>query len=106
MALVWASLALAIVLTTIGIVILFRHAVRLWRDLRKSGKALADGLDDLGRRVDEMSVRAERLEAAMARPGPGLARLRITLARFAVLRAAMADVQDAVGRVSAVYPRK
>ena len=37
---------------------------------------------------------------------PGVSRLEVSLARLAVLRAAIRDVQVAVGRVTAFYPRK
>jgi hypothetical protein len=35
-----------------------------------------------------------------------LARFRVSRARLAVLRFAVKDVTDSVGRVTAVYPRK
>jgi hypothetical protein len=106
MTLIWLSLAIGLVLPAIGIVIFVRRGLALWRVLKTSGKSLADGMDDLARRLEAMSARAERLEEVTGRPEPSVARLQVTLARFVVLRAAIGDVQAAVGRVSAVYPRK
>jgi hypothetical protein len=106
MSLFWASLALAILLPTIGAVVLFRRVLALWRDLARSGKALADGLDGIATRLERMSVAGEGLGTVPDRAEPSLARLQVSLARLAVLRSAVRDVQDAVGRVTAVYPRK
>ena len=106
MALFWASLAAALVLPAIGIFVVVRRGLALWRDLKRGGKALLDGLDALGARVEKTSAAAERLGAATERADPSVARLRISLARLAVLRAALDDVRDSVGRVTAVYPRK
>jgi hypothetical protein len=106
MPLVWASLAVAILLPTIGAVVLFRRALALWRDLRRSGKALLDGLDVIGARLERMSAAAEGLGAVTGRAEPSVERLQVSLARLAVLRSAVGDVRDSVGRVTAVYPRK
>jgi hypothetical protein len=106
MALFWPSLGLAILLSTIGAVVVFRRGLTLWRDLKRGGKALVEGLDGLGRKLERTSAAAAGLGAATARPEPSIARLQVSLARFAVLRSAVQDVQDAVGRVTAVYPRK
>jgi hypothetical protein len=106
MALVWASLALSIVLVTIGAVVVFRRGLALWRDLKRAGNGLADGIDRLSDSLERMSARAGTMDEATQRLDPSLARLRSSTAELAVLRAAVQDVQDAVGRVTAVYPRK
>jgi hypothetical protein len=106
MALVWASLALAIVLVTTGAVVVFRSALGLWRDFKRRSKALADGIDGLSDSLERMSARADRLDDATGKLEPSLTRLRADLSELAVLRAAVRDVQDAVGRVTAVYPSK
>jgi hypothetical protein len=110
---VWASLALAIVLPTIGAVVVFRRGLALWRDLKRGGKGLFEGLDAVGRGLDAVGRRLERMSAAseglgdvIGRAEPSVARLQVSLARLAVLRSALRDVQDSVGRVTAVYPRK
>jgi hypothetical protein len=105
MALVWASLALAILLATIGAVVVFRSGLALWRDLNRGGNALANGLEELGERLERTSARLERLDQSTVRLDPSLARLQITVARLVVLRAAAQDVQDSVNRVVGFAPR-
>jgi hypothetical protein len=106
MALVWASLAFALVLPAIGIVVVLRRGLALWRDLKRGGRAFFAAVDSLGRRLEQTSAATAGLEAVTARPAPSVARLQVSLARFAVLRSALRDVQDAAGRVTAIYPRK
>ncbi len=106
MALVWVSLAVAVVLPAVGVVVVVRRTIALWRDLKRAARGLAEGLDGVGTRLERASAAAEGLDAVTARAEPSLERLRVSLARFAVLRSAAQDVQDSVGRVAAVYPRK
>ena len=106
MTLFWLSLAVAVVLPAIGMVVLFRRGLALWRDLRRVGGAFVAALDDVGRKLEGMSAAAEGLGDVTARAEPPVDRLRVSLARLAVLRSAIRDVQDSVGRVTAVYPRK
>ena len=106
LALFWLSLAVAVVLPAVGIFIAFRRGLTLWRDLKRVGRGSAAALDDVGRKLERMSTGAEALGEVTARAEPPVERLRVSLARLAVLRSALADVQDSVGRVTAVYPRK
>jgi hypothetical protein len=106
LALFWLSLAVAVVLPAVGIVVLVRRGLALWRDLKRAARAFGAGLDDIGRKVERMSTGAEALGDVAARAEPPADRLRVSLARLAVLRSALRDVQDSVGRVTAVYPRK
>ena len=106
MTLFWAALAVALVLPAIGIVLVVRRGLALWRDVKRGGKALFDGVDALAQRVERTSAAAEGLGAVTERAEPSVSRLQFSLARLAVLRAALDDVRDSVGRVTAVYPRK
>jgi len=106
MALVWASLALAIVLPTIGVVVVFRRAVDLWRDAKRGLKALGDGVEKLSRRLEATSAAADALGASPSRVAPAVARLEVSLAELGVLRSALRDVRESATRVTAVYPRK
>jgi hypothetical protein len=61
----------------------------------------------------QLNASAEALAGRSATFGAGSprleavsARFRISRARLAVLRSAVKDVRDSVGRVTAVYPRK
>ena len=106
MPLFWASLALAILLSTYGAVVVFRHGRALWRDFTRTAETLAAMLDEVSRKAEVAAARAEALDAVGTRIEPETERLRTSLAKLAVLRAAVGDVQYAVGRVTAVYPRK
>ena len=106
MALFWLSLAAAVVLPVLGAVVVVRRTVTLWRDLKRAGRLIVEGLDGIGARVERTSAAAEGLGGVTARAEPSLERLRVSLARLAVLRSAAQDVRDATGRVTAVYPRK
>ena len=106
LALFWLSLALAVILPALGIVVVIRRGLALWGDLKRAGRAFVAALDDAGRKLERMSSSAEGLGDVTARAEPPVERLHVSLARLAVLRSALRDVQDSVGRVTAVYPRK
>ena len=102
---IWGSL---IVVFIVGIATLALVVVRsreAWRDVRYAGR-------DTVRRLDEITAKAEatadRLETAgdTAELEESLGRLRVSLAQLAVLTDALDEVQDGVGRVAAVLPRK
>ena len=105
----WIVLA-AVLVGAIGILAALVHlAVRVlqaWRDLKRLRRHVAKELDRLAdagsRRLTDAAGRASdptRLEKR-------LDHLRATLARFAVLREALDEVTDAVGRVTAFIPSK
>ena len=101
----WVALAVAVLVVFAAVVRTLRQALGAWRSLKRVRRAL-------GRALYELEVAAARLadNAGEARPSPALdrslARLRRSIARLNVLRRAIDDVTDAVGRVTAVYPRK
>jgi hypothetical protein len=76
-----------------------------WRTLKRFrrhlGKELAQ-LADAGEHTAEAAARATDTTEL----DQSLGRLRVTLARFAVLREALDEATGAVGRLTAVYPRK
>ena len=102
----WVALALFIVLPAIGAVVAFRRGLALWRDLKRATKGLTAGLDGVSRRAEVTAARAGGVGETTSRVEPSVARLQLSLARLSVLRGAVQDVQNAVGRVTAVYPRK
>ena len=91
------------VLTALGYL-----AVRMlqgWRTLKRFRRHLAKELGrlaDAGERTAEAAARATDTTDL----DQSLSRLRVTLARFAVLREAIDEATGAVGRFTAVYPRK
>jgi uncharacterized membrane protein YcjF (UPF0283 family) len=83
-------------------------AVRLlqgWRTVKRFRRHLGKELErlaDAGERTAEAAARATDTTEL----DQSLGRLRVTLARFAVLREALDEATGAVGRLTAVYPRK
>ncbi len=103
--LVWLALAVAVVAAVFAFVQAIREALGAWRSYKRLRRAL-------GRGLYELEIAAGRFpdNAAKQRPTPeldsALARLRGSIAKLNVLRRAIGDVTDAVGGVTAVYPRK
>jgi hypothetical protein len=104
--LVWIALFVLLFALTVGAVHVFLRVRRFWRTFQSFSsvlegtlRELTASLDRLGRNTDSFGSSTPRLEAS-------LAKLRRSLARAAVLRAALQDVQDSLGRLTAVYPRK
>jgi hypothetical protein len=102
---IWAGLVLG---TAAGIAALALLAVRTlsaWRTFKETHRAVVDGLSDLAGTAEAI---ADRLAAAgdNAELEASLGRLRVSLDRLAVLRAAIDEVDDTVGRAIAVLPRK
>jgi hypothetical protein len=102
---VWGALIVTFLAGVAALALVVVRSRRAWHEVRYTGR-------DTVRRLDDLTVKAEatadRLETAgdMAGLQESLARLRISLARLAVLRDALDDVQDGLGRVAAVVPRK
>jgi hypothetical protein len=76
-----------------------------WRQLKRTRRHLAKSLAALADSADHTGEIVERITDQRALEG-SVARLRVTLRRFDVLRAAVGEVTDSLGRVTAVYPRK
>ena len=94
------------VLAALGaIAFLVVRVLEAWRSLKRLrrhlGRAL-ERLEDAGKRTSESAARAGEQEELAA----SVARLRLSLARLAVLRGALDEATDTVGRFTAVYPRK
>jgi hypothetical protein len=104
--LVWIALFVLLFALTLGSVHVFLRARRFWRTLKGFVPALDGTLDELTGSIDRLGRNMESFESSTPRLEASLARLRRSLARAAVLRAAMQDVQDSLGRVTAIYPRK
>jgi ABC-type transporter Mla subunit MlaD len=103
---VWIGLIVLLVATTLGAFHLFRSVREFLRTFKSFSGAVDGAMSELTRSLDRLARSTESLEPASARLQATLARLRASLARMAVLRAAVQDAQDAVGRLAAVYPRK
>jgi hypothetical protein len=81
------------------------RALRFFRALKAVRRAIFDGLERVADAADHAAERAAELSADDALP-QALVRLRRTTAQLAVLRAALAEVQDSITAVTVWYPRK
>jgi 3-deoxy-D-manno-octulosonic-acid transferase len=102
---IWGSLIVVFIAGIAALALVVVRSREAWRDVRYTGR-------DTVRRLDEITAKAEataeRLETAgdTAELEESLGRLRVSLAQLAVLTDALDEVQDGVGRVAAVVPRK
>jgi hypothetical protein len=104
----WAIWGAVIVAGLAGFGALALFAVRVrgaWRDLGDTRRDLLGRLDDFASRAEETTA---KIAAAGDTAGltDSLGRLRVSLAELSVLRAALDEAQDTVGRVTAYLPRK
>jgi cell shape-determining protein MreC len=103
--LVWIALVVLFALT-VGSVHVFLRLRRFWRTFQTFGSALDGTLRELTASLDRLARNTDSFASSTPRLEASLAKLQRSLARAAVLRAAAQDVQDSLGRLTAVYPRK
>jgi hypothetical protein len=106
MSLFWLALAVALVVTVASIVYATLKGLEAFRGAKRVGGAVSSEVE----RIEQASAQIERHLALAAESGSQLdaklAQLRRSQARLNVLRSAIDEVRDSVGRVTAVYPRK
>ena len=106
MALFWTALGIALVLTVGSVIYVTLRGLEAFRAFKAFSRRLGAELD----RIATASGEVERHLALAAESGTqleaSLTRLRASRARLNILTSALADVRAAVGRVTAVYPRK
>ena len=102
---IWAALIVAAAAGMAALVLLVARSLTAWRALTQTRRAVVGGLDELAARaqavVDRLSAGTDTAELQES-----LGRLRISLARLAVLRAAIAEADEAFGRFIVVAPHK
>ena len=103
---VWISLIFLFFALTYGGVRIFRSGRVLWRDSQSLLSSLDGTLSHVTASADSLAERTARFEDSSARLEAALHRFSASRARLAVLAAAVKDVQDSIGRVTAFYPRK
>ena len=81
------------------------RALQGWRTLKRARRNLARSLATLATSADHTGDIVERISDQQELEGT-LARLRLATRQLNVLRAAVDEVTDSLGRVTAVYPRK
>jgi hypothetical protein len=106
MPLFWLALTIALVLTVASAIFVTLRGLEAFRALKRLGRSVGAELD----RIETATDQVERQLALAAKSGTkleaSLTRLRASRAQLNVLTSALADVRAAVGRVTAVYPRK
>jgi len=102
---VWGSLIVVFLAGVAALALVVARSRVALRDVRYTGRDTVRRLDDLTVKVE---ATADRLETAAdtAELQESVGRLRVSLAKLTVLRNALDDVQDSIGRVAAVVPRK
>ena len=103
---VWLSLIFLFLALTYGGVRIFRSGRVLWRESKSLPSSLDGTLSHLNASADSLAERTARFDEAVPRLEAALSRFAASRARLAVLAAAVKDVQDSIGRVTAFYPRK
>jgi pilus assembly protein TadC len=102
---VWAGLAVLIGAFVAGGTFVAVRALEAWRTLRATQAEALDRLAEAGERAADVAEKAATVTESPELDRT-LERLRESLRRFNILRSALAEATDAVGRVTAVYPRK
>jgi hypothetical protein len=103
---VWIALAFLLVALVASAVVLGLRVRAFMRTFRTFGAAADRTSDALNRSLERLDRSSAELESSTPRLQASVERLRISLAQLAVLQAAVKDVQDSVGRLAGVYPRK
>jgi hypothetical protein len=102
---VYGAVALATLSSISALAYLIAQALLAWRAFKRLRRHAFKELDRVLALAEAGAEKAQQLGEG-TRLQESLARLRVTLARFAILRRAVDEVSDSVGRVTAVYPRK
>jgi hypothetical protein len=104
--LVWIGLFVLLLALTAGAVHVFLRARSFWRTFKSFSPAMDGTVRQLTISTDRLDASVDAFGAAAPRLDASLERLRGSLARAAVLSAAVQDVRDSFGRLTAFYPRK
>ena len=102
---VYGALIAAFLAIAASAALLAVRVLQGWRTLKRFRRHLARALEQLAERADHTGEIVERISDQRELES-ALARLRVALAQSGVLRAAVGEVTDSLGRVAAVYPRK
>ncbi len=93
----------AVVAATVHLV---RRGLDLYRAFRDSAKALGGGALKVAESAEATAAKADRLAAGTEGIADAAARLQQSRAQLSVLMRATRDVQDSIGRLTALAPRK
>jgi hypothetical protein len=102
---IWAALVLGTVAGIAALAVLVVLSLEAWRAFKQTRGAVVGGLDEFAAQAEAV---ADKLAATddTAELQESVGRLRLSIARLDVLRAALDDVDDTVGRATAYLPHK
>ena len=102
----WLALILALVLTVAAVTYATLKGLEAFRLFKRVGGTMGSDLERITAATEEIERHLELAAESGTTLEASLIRLRASRARLNVLIAAIADVRAAVGRVTAVVPRK
>jgi hypothetical protein len=102
---IWGALTLVVVAGIAALVLLVMRSLEAWRALQETRRAVGGELAGFAARAEAV---ADKLATAddTVELQESLGRLRLSLTRLAVLRAAIDEADETLGRVIAVVPHK
>jgi hypothetical protein len=103
---IWLALAIAIAVVVASIVVAVLRGLEAFRDAKRLAGSAGAELDRIATATGEIERHLALAAESGTRLDAAVARLQVSRARLNVLTTALADVSAAVGRVTAVYPRK
>ena len=102
---IYGALIAGFLAVVAAVVFLLIRVLQAWRDFKRLRRHVGKELARVAGLADTAADKASRA-GDQPRLAASLDRLRGGLAQLAVLRAALDEVSDTVGRVTVLYPRK
>ena len=102
----WLALIFALVVTVAAAVYSTLRGLEAFRAFKRFGRVTGGELERIAVASDQIERHLALAEKGGTQLEASLARLRSSHARLNVLTSAIADVRAAVGRITAVVPRK
>ena len=103
---IWAALIVVGLAGSGALVLLVVRLLEAWRIFRRTRRTVFDGLEGFAARAEAVADKIAAADVHTAEVQESLGRLRLSLARLAVLRAAIDEADETLGRVIAVVPHK
>ncbi len=101
---IWGALIAAGLAGIGSLALLAARLLQAWRAFKEARRDSAAALAELGAKGEQTAEKAAA-SGDTAELRESVARLRVSLAQLAVLRAAVDEVEDVAGNVTAVVPR-
>jgi hypothetical protein len=102
---IWAALVLGTVAGIAALAVLVVRSLEAWRTFKQTRGAVVCGLDEFAAQAEAVAAKVAAADDT-AELQESVGRLRVSLARLDVLRAALDEVDDTVGRATVYLPHK